>query len=99
MTSFPVRLGSRPSFLPVALAAAFPLAAVAILAPQAVTDAFSASGYMPHGHCYLWQPRLVAVHGISDLLIGLAYLAISLTLGYLVHRARDLIPFQWMLIA
>ena len=88
-----------PSRIPVAVAAAFPLVAVAFFAPQAVTEAFTARGYMPHGHCYLWQPRLVALHGVSDLLIGLAYLAISLTLAYLVHRARDHIPFQWMVLA
>lgn len=93
------RSGRRSSLGPALVAAAFPLAAVAIFAPQAITEAFEASGYMPHGHCYLWQPRLVAIHGISDLLIGLAYLTISLTLAFLVHRARDLIPFQWMFLA
>src|SRR5262249_50334785 len=85
--------------LPVILAAAFPLAAVAIFAPRAVTDVFTVGGYMPHGHCYLWEPRLVALHGISDFLIGVSYLAISLTLAYLVYRARDHIPFQWMVLA
>jgi signal transduction histidine kinase/ActR/RegA family two-component response regulator len=80
-------------------AAAFPLATLAILAPQVVTNAFSAAPYMPHGHCYLWQPRLVALHGISDLLIGIAYTAISVTLAYVVYRARDHIPFQWMVLA
>jgi hypothetical protein len=89
----------RRSRVATLVAAAFPLAAVGILAPQAVTDAFTASGYMPHGHCYLWQPRLLALHGISDLLIGIAYLAISLTLAYLVYRARDHIPFHWMVLA
>jgi signal transduction histidine kinase/ActR/RegA family two-component response regulator len=83
----------------VVLAAGFVLVAVAILTPQAITDIFTASGYMPHAHCYLWQPRLVALHGVSDLLIGLAYVAISLTLAYLVYRARNLIPFQWMVLA
>ncbi|HEY2388077.1 MAG TPA: ATP-binding protein [Candidatus Binatia bacterium] len=80
-------------------AVVFPLVALAILAPQAVTDAFTAGGYMPHGHCYLWQPRLVALHGVSDLLIGLAYMVISVTLAYVVYRARDQIPFQWMVLA
>ena len=89
----------RRSRVATLVAVAFPLAAVGILAPQAVTDAFTASGYMPHGHCYLWQPRLLALHGVSDLLIGIAYLAISLTLAYLVYRARDHIPFHWMVLA
>jgi signal transduction histidine kinase/CheY-like chemotaxis protein len=67
--------------------------------PQAFTDVLTATGYMPHGHCYLWQPRLVALHGVSDLIIGISYLVISSTLAYLVYRARDLIPFQWMVVA
>jgi signal transduction histidine kinase/CheY-like chemotaxis protein len=81
------------------LALGFPIAAVAVFAPRALTDAFTARGYMPHAHCYLWQPQLVALHGISDLLIGLSYLVISLTLAFLVYRARDHIPFQWMVLA
>jgi signal transduction histidine kinase/ActR/RegA family two-component response regulator len=89
----------RSSILPVAVAAAFPLAAVVVFAPQAVTNAFTASGYIPHGHCYLWQPRLLAIHGISDVLIGVSYLAISLALAYLVYQARDHIPFRWIVLA
>jgi signal transduction histidine kinase/CheY-like chemotaxis protein len=96
--SLPPPASRRPSHI-IAIAAAFPLVAVAILAPQAVTQAFTTGVYMPHAHCYLWQPRLVALHGVSDILIGLAYLAISFTLGYLVYRARDHIPFQWMVVA
>src|SRR5437667_7014213 len=91
------RAGRPP--LSVVVAVGVPIGALAILAPHAVTQVFQASGYMPHGHCYLWQPDLIALHGVSDLLIGVSYLAISLTLAYLVHRARDLIPFQWMVIA
>jgi signal transduction histidine kinase/ActR/RegA family two-component response regulator len=54
---------------------------------------------MPHGHCYLWKPSLLALHMGTDLLIGVAYFAISLTLVYLVHRARGQIPFHWMILA
>lgn len=81
------------------LAGAFPLVALVVFAPQAITEVFRERGFMPHGHCYLWQPGLMALHGVSDLLIGLSYVAISLTLGYLVYRARDHIPFQWMVVA
>lgn len=49
---------------------------------------FVDSGFMPHGHCYLWQPALVWTHVISDLLIGFSYLAISLTLYFLIRRVR-----------
>ena len=93
------RLASRASVTRMAVAAAFPFAALALWAPQAYTDVLTSQGYMPHGHCYLWQPRLLALHGASDLIIGISYLAISSTLAYLVYRARDHIPFQWMIVA
>src|SRR5690349_11792544 len=51
--------------------------------------------FMPHGHCYFWEPGLVWLQVIANGSIGLAYLSISLTLAYIVHRIRD-IPFQWM---
>jgi signal transduction histidine kinase len=54
---------------------------------------------MPHGHCYLWNTGLVSLHVVSDMLIGLSYVAISLTLAYLVGRARSEMPFGWMIIA
>ena len=55
--------------------------------------------FHPHGYCYLWEPGLVGVHVVSDSLIGLSYLAISMTLAYLVARARRGIPFGWMFLA
>ncbi len=60
---------------------------------------FSTGQFMSHGHCYLWNPALVRTHLFSDLSIGLAYVAISLTLLHLVYRARRDIPFHWMLLA
>ncbi len=57
------------------------------------------SPFMPHEHCYLWNPGLVWLHGISDFLIGASYVAISTTLTYLVLRARREIPFHWMMLA
>jgi len=48
-------------------------------------DGFPAA---PLQYSYLRNPGLVWTHVVSDLLIGSAYLAISVTLGYLVHKAR-----------
>jgi two-component sensor histidine kinase len=42
---------------------------------------------------------LVWTHVVADSLIGIAYLTISVTLGYLVHKARRDIPFHWMFLA
>lgn len=59
----------------------------------------TAGDYMPHGHCYLWNPGLVSLHVVSDMLIGLSYVGISAMLTYLVYRAREDIPFSWMFLA
>jgi hypothetical protein len=59
----------------------------------------ASKNYLPHGFCYLWNPRLLALHVISDSVIFLSYLAISLSLGWLVYRHRKLIPFAWIFIA
>jgi signal transduction histidine kinase len=53
----------------------------------------------PHGFCYVWDGPLVSAHVISDLVIGLAYVAISCTLAFLVYRVRHLLPFHWMFLA
>jgi len=49
--------------------------------------------YIPHGHCYLWQPGLVGLHLLSDILTALAYYSIPLILLYFV-RQRQNIPFR-----
>jgi PAS domain S-box-containing protein len=56
---------------------------------------FSPEGFMPHGHCYLWEIRVMWLHIISDALITLAYLTIPVTLIYIARRRKDL-PFDWM---
>ncbi|HEY9647736.1 MAG TPA: histidine kinase dimerization/phosphoacceptor domain -containing protein [Chroococcidiopsis sp.] len=53
--------------------------------------------FIPHGHCYLWQPRLVWLHVTSDALIALSYYSIPVTLVYLVRQRRDL-PFDWIFL-
>lgn len=45
------------------------------------------------------SPALQALHVFSDFVIGVAYVAISLTLLSLVVRAGRAIPFHWVLIA
>lgn len=59
---------------------------------------FSAEGFMPHGHCFLWIPSLLWLTVGSDLLIALSYLTIPVTLVFLVHKRQD-IPFNWMFFA
>jgi PAS domain S-box-containing protein len=59
---------------------------------------FSPSGFMPHGHCYLWLPQLVWLHVISDTVIALAYVSIPVTLLVFMRKRRNL-PFGWVLFA
>jgi len=58
----------------------------------------SADSFMPHGHCYLWNPWLVGIHVASDALIALAYLSIPFTLLYFVRKRND-VPFHWIFLA
>ena len=54
--------------------------------------------FMPHGFCYLWDPRIVWLHVISDGLIALSYYCIPVILIFFIRKNRDL-PFNnifWM---
>lgn len=66
--------------------------------PGLLENLFVATGFIPHGHCYLWKLPLVGLHLTSDLLIGCSYVGISATLAYLVHKSRQDIPFHWMFL-
>jgi signal transduction histidine kinase len=57
----------------------------------------SEDGFMPHGMCHLWQPRMLSLHLVSDALITLAYFSIPFTLVYFVRKRRAL-KFQWMFV-
>ena len=55
------------------------------------------SDYMAHGYCLLWEPKLVWLHVISDILIGLAYISIPIAIGYFIFKRRDL-PYTYMFV-
>lgn len=61
-------------------------------------EEFFSSAFMPHGHCYLWKPELVWLMVASNFLIGLSYVSISSTLGYIVRKIKHL-PFQGLFLA
>jgi signal transduction histidine kinase len=58
---------------------------------------FASDGFMPHGHCYLWNPGLVWLNVLSDALTALAYTSIPFTLVYFARKRKDL-PFNWMFV-
>ncbi|MBD2439226.1 ATP-binding protein [Nostoc sp. FACHB-110] len=56
-------------------------------------SSFISENFIPHGHCYLWQPGLVWLHVLSDCIIAFSYYSIPLTLIYFVRKRQD-IPFK-----
>jgi PAS domain S-box-containing protein len=86
------RLGKAGIAIPVA-------AALLWVGAKAVGGASGWSAdFMPHGYCYLWNPRIVWLNVISDGLITLSYYWIPLVLIYFIRKNRD-IPFNrifWM---
>jgi len=59
---------------------------------------FSSPGFMPHGHCYLWQPATLWLNVGADGLIASAYFAIPFALYYLVRERRAEIPYPGILL-
>jgi PAS domain S-box-containing protein len=45
--------------------------------------------FMPHGYCYMWDPRIVWLHVISDGLIAVAYYCIPIILIYFIRKNRS----------
>jgi signal transduction histidine kinase len=72
---------------------------VALLGRLALFDSAKAAGFHGHGYCYLWQTDLVAAHVISDAVIGLSYLAISITLVSVARRTKQALPYGWLFVA
>jgi two-component system, cell cycle sensor histidine kinase and response regulator CckA len=77
----------------VSIASLSAVVALFIAWPKLGHDVLS-SAYMPHLYCYLGSTSLAWTHAISDALIGLAYVVISATLAYLIHRGRSELPFH-----
>lgn len=59
---------------------------------EAFQDLLFPTQFMPHGQCYLWQPELIWLHLLSDVLIAIAYYSIPAMLVYFVRNRED-VPF------
>ncbi len=64
---------------------------------QVLDRSLNLVAFIPHGHCYLWQPGLVWLHNASDSIIALSYYSIPGTLIYFVKKRQDL-PFDWVFL-
>jgi len=70
-----------------------------LLWPGFGSRTFSAAGFLPHSYCFGYQPAVTWLNAGSDIVIGLSYLAISATLAWRVHKARNSIPFSGVFLA
>ena len=63
------------------------------------TDFISISGdaFMPHGHCYFWDPFVLWSHAISDSVIALAYFIIPFSLVEIVRKRNDF-KYMWLVV-
>src|SRR6185369_3093083 len=73
------------------------------LAPSGQTasvmnDLFNIERFMPHGHCFQWDPGILWTSIISDSLIAASYMAIPFTLVFQIMRKRRDLPFNWMFV-
>jgi PAS domain S-box-containing protein len=92
------KVGELPSLSYVILAMAAIGGAVALwwqIGPTPVP----AAGIALHAHGLLGSRALARIFVASNLLTGLSYVTISATLAYLVYRARQAIPFHWIVLA
>ena len=62
---------------------------------HSIIDFFAIKGLIPHGYCLSWDPLLLWLHLISDLLITFAYYSIPLILIYFIRQRKDF-PYPWL---
>ncbi|HWB64723.1 MAG TPA: hypothetical protein VG603_14505, partial [Chitinophagales bacterium] len=56
--------------------------------------------FMPHGHCYFWQPDVLWANVIGDGITALAYFLIPIGLYYFIRRRRNAkYPYLFVLFA
>lgn len=53
-------------------------------------------GMMPHGYCFRWNPSLLWLFVISNVVTALSYFSIPLALGFFAYKRKD-VSFKWIL--
>jgi len=64
---------------------------------QIFQQLFQAEDLMPHGMCYVWREDLVWSHAISDVVIGISYIAVAVSVAIILLR-RDDVPYPTLSI-
>jgi PAS domain S-box-containing protein len=54
-----------------------------------INSFFSTKGFMPHGQCILWQPNLLGLHVISDLIITLSYYSMPIAFFFYMKKKKE----------
>lgn len=54
--------------------------------------------FMPSGYCLLWQPELVWMHALADLVIAISYISIPVIIFFILHKRKNMIPFSWVIV-
>ena len=62
-----------------------------------LSNILSQNGFMPHGMCFQWQPEILWMHVIADLVVAIAYFSIPLALALVLYRRRH-IPFRGLIL-
>ena len=65
--------------------------------PDFITNIFSDSGFMPHGHCYYWRSDIIWLHVIANGIIALAYYSIPFQLFYFISKKKENI-YHWVFV-
>ncbi len=64
---------------------------------QTFIDFFGITKFIPHGFCLSWNPVLLWLHVVSDVLIALSYYSIPFSLFYFIRKRKDL-PYAWLIL-
>lgn len=56
---------------------------------------FDSGEFMPHGHCYFWNPSVLWANVIGDAITALAYFSIPVLLFYFTKKRKD-IAYPWV---
>lgn len=59
------------------------------------------ASFMPHGYCLLWQPELVMMHAVSDLLTAVSYFSIPIAIAQVIRQRGDIKfgPVPWLFVS
>ncbi|MDN4501785.1 PAS domain S-box protein [Alteromonadaceae bacterium BrNp21-10] len=53
-------------------------------------QSFFRGDYMPHGHCYLWQPHILWTNVVADLVIAASYFSIPIAIMMFANKRKDI---------